>query len=100
MVSLQASSWLEDTMKDLDDDQKEMIELYLQGHHILLIAGAGCGKTHVTKRLIRLIFAMYGEEWCQNHVVGVAMTNAIANNMNCLSFEGFYYYINLFFFFI
>jgi methionine synthase I (cobalamin-dependent) len=83
-----ADIWLAETLTNLDDDQKKIIESYLQGHHIILIGGAGCGKSYVMKRLIRLLFAMYGDEWCKNHVAGVAMTNAIANNMGCLSFEG------------
>jgi hypothetical protein len=101
MVCRQASFWLAETLTNLDDDQKKIIESYLQGHHIILIGGAGCGKSYVMKRLIRLLFAMYGEEWCKNHVAGVAMTNAIANNMNCLSFEGMIFIVfkTLFFFF-
>lgn len=101
MVCRQASFWLADTLKNLDEDQQKIIEAYLQGHHIILIGGAGCGKSYVMKRLIRLLFAMYGEEWCKNHVAGVAMTNAIANNMNCLSFEGMIFIVfkTLYFFF-
>jgi len=98
MVTRQASFFLEETLKDLDDDQKKIIESYLQGHHIILIGGAGCGKSYVMKRLIRLLHAMYGEVWCKNRVAGVAMTNTIANNMSCLSLEGFF--IFLFYFFI
>jgi predicted ATPase with chaperone activity len=92
MVTRQASFWLAETLKDLDDDQKKIIESYLQGHHIILIGGAGCGKSYVMKRLIRLLYAMYGDEWCKNHVAGVAMTNTIANNMSVLSFEGNEYF--------
>lgn len=90
MVTLQVKYWLDETMKNLDEDQKKVIQLYLQGHHILLIAGAGCGKTHVTKLLMRLLMAMYGEEFFNNHAAGIAMTNQIANNMNLLSFKGIF----------
>ncbi len=98
MVTRQASFFLEETLKDLDADQMKIIESYLQGHHIILIGGAGCGKSYVMKRLIRLLHAMYGEEWCKNHVAGVAMTNTIANNMSCLSLIGQFIYFYLFYF--
>jgi len=88
MVTLQASYWVESTKDGLDLDQQKLVELFLPGNHILLIGGAGCGKTHSTKRLIRLTIALFGDEWCKNHLAGVAMTNPIANNMNFLSFEG------------
>ena len=88
MVTLQASYWVQSTKDGLDVDQQKLVELFLQGNHILLIGGAGCGKTHATKRLIRLTIALFGDEWCLNHLAGVAMTNPIANNMNFLSFEG------------
>ena len=88
MVTLQTSYWVQKIKDGLDVDQQKLIELFLQGNHILLIGGAGCGKTHVTKCLMRLIYAMFGDEWCKNHLAGVAMTNPIANNMNLLSFEG------------
>jgi ABC-type bacteriocin/lantibiotic exporter with double-glycine peptidase domain len=88
MVTLQASYWVQKIKDGLDVDQQKLVELFLQGNHILLIGGAGCGKTHATKRLIRLTIALFGDEWCNNHLAGVAMTNPIANNMNFLSFEG------------
>lgn len=97
MVTRQASFFLEETLKDLDEDQKKIIESYLQGHHIILIGGAGCGKSYVMKRLIRLVHAMYGEVWCKNRVAGVAMTNTIANNMSLLSLEGDKYIFFIFF---
>lgn len=92
MVSRQANYWLPIIFAKLDEDQQNSIQLYLRGHHVLLIAGAGCGKTHVSKQLLRLLFAMYGEDYLKNHSCGIAMTNIIANNMSYLSFEGKYFY--------
>lgn len=88
MITLPVKYWLDRTLETLDEEQKKVIQLYLQGHHILLIAGAGCGKTYVSKLLMRLLMAMYGEEYFNNHAAGIAMTNIIANNMNLNSFKG------------
>ncbi len=88
MITLPVKYWLDRTLETLDEDQKKVIQLYLQGHHILLIAGAGCGKTYVSKLLMRLLMAMYGEEYFNNHAAGIAMTNIVANNMNLNSFKG------------
>ena len=81
--------WVDEILAPLDDEQKRVIQLYLRGHHILLISAAGCGKTFTSKSLIRLLMAMYGESYFNNHVVGIASTNTIAYNMSILYFQGF-----------
>ena len=91
-VSLPVKYWLDKILEPLDEEQKKVIQLYLRGHHILLISAAGCGKTFTQKALIRLLMAMYGEEHFKNHVAGIASTNVIAHNMGFLYFAGFVKY--------
>jgi len=89
MVSLPVKYWLDKILEPLDDEQKKVIQLYLRGHHILLISAAGCGKTFTAKSLIRLLMAMYGDDYFSNHVAGIASTNVIAHNMGFLNFKGY-----------
>jgi hypothetical protein len=107
MVSLPVKYWLDKILEPLDNEQKKVIQLYLRGHHILLISAAGCGKTFTAKSLMRLLMAMYGDDYFSNHVAGIASTNVIAHNMGFLNFKGndiqvifLYFFCNFFYIFL
>jgi ABC-type oligopeptide transport system ATPase subunit len=90
LVKRPVSEWLDEILESLDQDQKNVVMTFLKGHHIILVSGAGCGKTYVLKRLYRLVMAMYGNEWFLNHVKAIGTTNIIANNLSHLYFQGNY----------
>jgi hypothetical protein len=54
---------------------------------------------------MRLLMAMYGDDYFSNHVAGIASTNVIAHNMGFLNFKGndiqviFYLFFVIFFIF-
>jgi hypothetical protein len=100
LVDRPVKDFVAEIMDSLDSDQRKVAEQFLAGHHIMLVAPAGCGKTHTTKAIYRMIMAMYGEVYFLRHVQGIGTTNNIANHMSFLAFQGLNnYYINIYIFF-
>jgi len=67
-------------IKCLDAAQQEFIRLTFEGVHIVMIAGAGCGKTAALKALLECLKTLLNEQQFKAFIAVLAPTNKVAAN--------------------
>jgi hypothetical protein len=69
-------------IKFLDEPQKDLIRLTLEGVHVVMIAGAGCGKTAALKALLECLKTLLNEQQFKEFIAVLGPTNKVAANIS------------------
>jgi hypothetical protein len=69
-------------IKCLDEAQKVFIRLLLEGVHVVMIAGAGCGKTAALKAWLECLKTLLNEQQFKEFIAVLGPTNKIAANIS------------------